>query len=650
MCGIAGHLIRDRSATVDPARIQAMTDAIAHRGPDGEGQWIRGPVGLGHRRLAVIDLETGAQPMSNEDETLWIICNGEIYNYVELRHDLARHHTFRTQSDTEVILHLYEELGERCLERLNGMFAFAIWDVRQERLFLARDRLGIKPLFWTMGKGHLSFASETKALVAGGVCEPRLNRDALTEYLTFQYTLGDRTLFEGVHRVEPGHYLTFRPFQDVAPSVVRYWDFNYELDTHHTFEYFSERLHGLLEDSVSLRLRSDVAVGAYLSGGIDSSVVTCLASPRYAGQFHVFTGAFDDGAEYDESAYARLVAEKADAAYHEVRPTADDFIELMPNLIRLMDEPMAGPGLFPQHCVSRLASGTVKVCLGGQGGDELFGGYARYLVAYLEQCLKGAVFGTQKDDAYVVTWDAIVRQLPTLQTYVPLMRDFFSRGLFEDMDRRYFHLIARDQGLESILTEDAWNASGREACFDRFQQVFGGSEAKSYFNRMTHFDLKTLLPALLHVEDRVSMGVGLETRVPLLDHRIAELVTTMPPIMRFQGGRSKHVLREAMANVVPQAVLDRRDKMGFPVPFNEWLRGPIRDFVFDVLLGSTARQRGLYRMDELERRIMASGKYSRLLWGLLSLELWFQTAIDPASGAVKPDSTGAMRRADKVPA
>ncbi|MBN2560821.1 MAG: asparagine synthase (glutamine-hydrolyzing) [Phycisphaerae bacterium] len=652
MCGIAGYLIRDREADVDLGVIHAMTDAMAHRGPDGEGDWTSGPVGLGHRRLAVIDLQTGAQPMTNEDETLWIVCNGEIYNYRELRRDLARHHTFRTQSDTEVILHLYEELGERCLDRLNGMFAFAIWDIRQQRLFIARDRLGIKSLYWTIGKRHFAFASEVKALLAAGACEARLNPGALTEYFTFQYTMRDRTLFEGVQCVEPGHYLTFRPFQDVAPSVVRYWDFNYEIDTHHTFEYFSERLLSLLEDSVNLRLRSDVPLGAYLSGGIDSSVVTCLAAPRYGDRFHVFTGAFDDGPEFDESSYARLVAEEAEASYHEVRPTADDFIRLMPRLVYLMDVPMAGPGLFPQYCVSELAARTVKVCLGGQGGDELFGGYARYLAAYLEQCLKGAIYDTGRDEAYIVTWEAIAPHLPMLKHYQPLLQDFWRTGLFEDMDRRYFHLIARDHGLESILSPDAWTTKARQACFEDFRQVFYGSEAKSYFNRMTHFDLKTLLPALLHVEDRVSMGCSLESRVPLLDHRVAELVTTMPPIMRFEGGRSKHVLREAVVDLVPRRVLDRQDKMGFPVPFSQWLRGPIREFVCDTLLGTAARQRGLYRTDELERQITTAGKYSRLLWGILSIELWFQTFIDaaPATAATRPSVVTEQSQISKVPA
>ena len=652
MCGIAGYIIRDPHARVDPAVITAMTDAIAHRGPDGQGVWIDGPVGLGHRRLAVIDIPTGGQPMANEDRSLWIVFNGAIYNHVELRRGLEPRHDFRTDSDTEVILHLYEEHGDECLDHLNGMFAFAIWDSRKRRLLLARDRLGIKPLYWTRDEHHFAFASEIKALLASGGTTARLNPDALPEYLTYQFTTGEQTFFEGVRRLEPGHCLTLRPFDDGPPRPRRYWSFGDAIDETSTFDQFCGRLRTLLDDSVALRLRSDVPVGAYLSGGTDSSVITCLAAPKYAGELHVFCGAFDAGPEFDESPFARLVAERTGATYHEVRPTPEDFCSLMPRLIELMDEPAAGPGLFPQYCVSRQAARHVKVCLGGQGGDELFGGYARYLIAYLEQCLKGAIYGTQENDRYVVTWDAVRPHLPMLQTYLPMLQEFWSGGLFDDMDRRYFRLIARDTGIESLLTPDAWCPADRQRTFERFRHLFRRPAAPSYFSRMTHFDMTTLLPALLHVEDRVSMGVGLESRVPLLDHRIVELVSAMPPVMRFEGGRSKHVLREAVKDFVPRRILDRRDKMGFPVPFNQWLRGPIRDFVLDTLLSPSARARGLYRPAEIERQILQTGKFSRLLWGVLCLELWFQRFIDRPQdrpSAPAPEILLNARRPRRVP-
>ncbi|MGH9901403.1 MAG: asparagine synthase (glutamine-hydrolyzing), partial [Pyrinomonadaceae bacterium] len=316
MCGIAGIINRDRDRMVDRPALFAMMDALVHRGPDDQGSHLDGAVGLGHRRLSIIDLETGRQPIPNEDETIWIVFNGEIYNYLELRRDLLRHHRFRTNSDTEVILHLYEEVGERCLERLNGMFSFAIWDARQQRLFCARDRMGIKPFYWHLDGDRFSFASEPKALIAGGMVAPALDPQGIEEYLTFQFCLGERTLFKNIWRLEPGHYLSFRPWRDTAPSIVRYWDFNYEHDTHHTEEYFVEQLQFLLQDAVRLQLRSDVPVGAHLSGGVDSSTVVCLASQLYGSEFHTFTGAFREGPQFDESAYARAVAEHTKTVHH----------------------------------------------------------------------------------------------------------------------------------------------------------------------------------------------------------------------------------------------------------------------------------------------------------------------------------------------
>lgn len=628
MCGIAGIVAAERDQVPDAEALGAMLDAIAHRGPDGEGVHLDGPVALGHKRLAIIDLESGRQPMCNEDGSIWITFNGEIYNYVELRRELARHHQFRTQSDTEVILHLYEELGERCLERLNGMFAFAIWDSRQQRLFAARDRIGIKPFYWAMTGEGLLFASEPKALLHTGLVGATPDRQGLEEYLTFQFCLGERTLFRDIRKLEPGHYLTFRPGRDRAPAEVCYWDYNYELDFHHTEDYFREELVAVLNDAIRLQLRSDVPVGAHCSGGIDSSTVVSLAARHYPHPLQTFTGAFREGPQYDETRYAREVASNAGATYHEVWPSAQEFADTLPWLIYMMDEPAAGPGLFPQYCVSRLAREHVTVVLGGQGGDELFGGYARYLVAYLEQAMKGAIYGTGSDPRYVVSWESIAPSLGMLKQYAPMLQSFFRDGLFEEMDRRYFRLISRIEDAESLISGDVWAPASRDRMFEGYAQIFNNPSTKSYFNKMTNFDLKTLLPALLQVEDRTSMAVSLESRVPLLDHRIAELVTRMPPAMRFKGGDSKRIFRESVQPFIPESVFTRRDKMGFPVPLNEWLRAPIRDFVGDVLLSDRARQRGVYRMDGVERLLSREATFGRQLWGLLSLELWYRAFVD----------------------
>lgn len=641
MCGIAGIIERDLAATVDRRALFSMMDALVHRGPDDSGVYVNGCTGLGHRRLSIIDLDGGHQPMTNEDESLWIVFNGEIYNYRELREDLQADHVFRSNSDTEVILHLYEELGERCLELLNGMFAFAIWDARRQLLFAARDRIGIKPFYWHIDGRHLIFASEPKAFFAAGLIEPEHDPNALEEYLTFQFCFGERTLFKNVHRLEPGHYLTFRPSRDGEPAIVRYWDFDYELDTHHTEEYYVEQLQQLLHDAVRMELRSDVPVGAHLSGGIDSSTVVCLASDAYGGDFHTFTGSFREGPEYDESGYARLVAEHLGSHHHEIWPTAGEFADVMPWLIYMMDEPAAGPGLFPQYFVSKLARENVKVVLGGQGGDEIFGGYARYLVAYLEQCLKGAIYGTQEETGrYLVTWDSIMPNLSVLQQYRPMLQSFWRDGLFEDMDRRYFRLINRIEDMNALIHEDVWMDSSSRM-FAAFQHVFNNPATKSYFNKMTNFDLKTLLPALLQVEDRTSMSVSLESRVPLLDHRIADLVTRMPPTLRFKGGDTKRIFREAVKDLLPESIFNRRDKMGFPVPLNEWLRGPLRDFVTDTLLSSRAVSRGLYKTKGVEKLLQTEGCFGRQLWGLLSLELWFRAFVDKEYCRVSQSATAA---------
>jgi len=634
MCGIAG--IVGREARPDDAVLGRMLASIAHRGPDGEGVHAAGPALLGHKRLAIIDLETGQQPMCNEDGSLWITFNGEIYNYVELRQELARHHQFRTRSDTEVILHLYEEFGERCLDRLNGMFAFAIWDERRQMLFAARDRLGIKPFYWAMTPNELLFASEPKALLASGRVAAAADPAHLEEYLTFQFCLGENTLFRGIHKLEPGHYLTFRPAKDSAPAIVSYWGLRFELDFEHTEEHFRRSLLELMQDAVRLQLRSDVPLGAHCSGGMDSSSVVMLAARQTPGAFQTFTGAFHEGPQYDESRYALAVAEAAGAQPHVVYPTATEFAESLPWLIYMMDEPAAGPGLFPQFCVSRLARDHVKVVLGGQGGDELFGGYARYLVAYLEQALKGAIYGNAQDAHYLVTWESIAPSLPLLRQYRPMLQRFWSDGLFGDMDRRYFRLITRHQHGEGTYSPDVWSPDSSERMFERFARVFNEPSAKSYIDRMTNFDVKTLLPALLQVEDRTSMSVSLESRVPLLDHRIAELVMRMPPAMRFQGGDSKRILREAMADIVPETVLSRNDKMGFPVPLAEWVKGPLRDFVHDILLSQRARERGIYRAAGLERLLRADAPFDREIWGVLCIELWYRAFVDGDTPAAPP--------------
>jgi asparagine synthase (glutamine-hydrolysing) len=632
MCGIAGIINVNTGDKVDQDVLELMTDTIKHRGPDDEGFYFDNSVGFGHRRLSIIDIEGGHQPMTNEDETIWIVYNGEIYNYLELRRDLAgKGHKFKTHSDTEVIIHLYEEYGEKCLERLNGMFAFALWDKTKKRLFAARDRLGIKPFYYYFDESEFIFVSEIKAILKHPDIKAEPNWNGILDYLTFQFCLGDKTLFNGIKKLLPGYYLVLHP-QDPGHnlSIHNYWDLDFTIDTYHTEDFFSDKLLRLIEDSARLRLRSDVPLGAHLSGGLDSSTITCIASSLLDSDsvLKTFTGGFREGKDYDETSYAKIVSNFANTEYYEIYPTASDFIETLPKLIYYLDEPVAGPGVFPQFFVSKLASENVKVVLGGQGGDEIFGGYARYLVGYLEQCLKGAIFETQEEGKHVVTLDSIIPNLTLLQRYRPMLQYFWTDGLFEPMDRRYFKLIDRSNGFENLLTADLLKIKKNYSVFDSFQQIFNNPNTSSYFNKMTHFDIKTLLPALLHVEDRTSMAVSLESRVPLLDHRIVELIASMPPTMKFRGGATKYIFKRAIRNVVPKEVLDRKDKMGFPVPLSEWYQDSLKGFLQEILLNDRAKERGIYNMNSIEKAIETERKFGRQVWGLLCLELWFREFIE----------------------
>jgi asparagine synthase (glutamine-hydrolysing) len=629
MCGISGIFGPGAGEESGRALVAAMSSKLVHRGPDDFGFAHGSGFSLGHRRLSIIDIEHGHQPMFSEDGRYVLVYNGELYNFVELRQRLIQRGVrFSTFSDTEVLLKALIAEGEAVLPRLNGMFAFSFLDTHSGNWMLARDPFGIKPLYFTTHGERVSFASEIKALL----CDPALRAEAdwhgIEHYLTFQFCLGEQTMFRNVRRVEPGCVVVGNSGR--VERVTRYWDTDYTIDESHQEAYFADQLRVLLNDAVHLQTRSDVPVGAYLSGGLDSSVVATLAAQYVAGPMRLFHGRFTDGPQFDESQYARTVANAiAGSQLHITAPTAEDFVADMPPLIYAMDEPVAGPGLFPQYRVSALAAQHVKVVLGGQGGDEIFGGYARYLVGYLEQALKGAIFETQEEGRHLVTLASIIPNLPLLRNYQPLMQTFWRDGLFEDMDRRYFRMIDRSPDLETILTDDALARYDRKRVFAEFQSVFNHPDTRSLFNKMTHFDQKSFLPALLQVEDRVSMAVSLESRVPLLDTRIVDLVTRMPPQVKFNGGQVKHIFKRAVASVVPEPILNRKDKMGFPVPFSEWLKGgPVRDFVGDVLLGQRSRERGLFRPAALERLMQAEGQYGRQLWGALCLELWHQQFID----------------------
>ncbi|MBN8450698.1 MAG: asparagine synthase (glutamine-hydrolyzing) [Candidatus Accumulibacter sp.] len=630
MCGIFGFCtIGPRHREFLLSELDIGLERIRHRGPDGSGKWIaqNGRAGFGHVRLSIIDLAAGAQPMHSDDGRYTIIYNGEIYNYIELRDELGEG-LFRTQSDTEVVLRAFQRWGVQCVERLRGMFAIAIWDAVEQKLFMARDRFGIKPFYWAQTPNGLYFASEIKALLPF-LKERLVNNAALSDYFAFQFCLGEKTLMGGVWQMPAAHYANVSPGQ--TPKPVRYWEVHYDIDFDHTERWFTERLRELVEDSVRVHLRADVEVGSYVSGGIDSSLLAALGREvRPDGRYQAFNGRFLDSQDFDESRYAQALADERNMQLHVADIGESDFVDHISKVIWHLDQPVAGPGSFPQYMVSKRVGESIKVVLGGQGGDEIFGGYARYLVAYFEQCIKGAIEGTLHNGNYVVTYESIIPNLQMLKQYKPMLREFWARGLFGERDERYWRLINRANTFGGILAPEAIDQS---STFEEFKKIFWGSNVgkESYFDSMTHFDFKTLLPALLQVEDRMSMAHGVEARVPFLDHPLVEFAATIPADIKFRNGELKRLLRTVFSNKLPVAIRERKDKMGFPVPLNLWLKkgGRARDFIGDLLGTENARTRPYLGAGlSVDSVLDSQSVYGRNLWALVSLELWHRQFVD----------------------
>jgi asparagine synthase (glutamine-hydrolysing) len=631
MCGIFAVIKNSSDSEVSVRSVvKSGLDRLRHRGPDGSDIWVSPDrwVGFGHNRLAIVDLETGNQPMSLEDGTT-IIFNGEIYNHLELRQELGVNR-FITSSDTEVLLRAYKRWGEDCVNRLRGMFAFLIWDATSRRIFFARDRFGIKPLYWYEHPGgDIYFASEIKAFLPF-MSRRDVSASALSDYFSFQFCLGNKTLLDGVQQVLPAHCGWL---ENNGPlEARRYWEVQYDLDFHHTDRFFVDRIQALAEDSSMFHMRADVEVGAYVSGGVDSSLLAILGSKyrRDNSAFKIFNGKFLEGDAFDESRYAQAVAEEHGMELHVASISEEDFVDSISKVIYHLDSPVAGPGAFPQYMISKLASQHLKVVLGGQGGDEIFGGYARYLIAYFEQCIQAGIDGTLRDGNFVVTYESIIPNLTTLRAYKPLMKEFWSNGLFEPKDQRYFRLINRANTIEPML---APGTIRHEEAFQAFHEIFWGDNVgkESYFDLMTHFDFKTLLPALLQVEDRMSMAHGLESRVPFLDHPLVEFAATAPANVKFLNGELKRWLREAFSNRLPPSIRKRKDKMGFPVPLNLWLKrgGKARDFIGDTFSSKKACSRAYLNTNfSIDAILDSQSIYGRNLWALMSLELWHQQFID----------------------
>jgi asparagine synthase (glutamine-hydrolysing) len=630
MCGIAGLVAFDRLQGDDRDRIVRMRDVLAHRGPDDAGVFVDDRAALGHRRLSIVDLAAGHQPLANELDTIQIVFNGEIYNHRSIRSELeALGHHYKTRSDTETIVHAYEQWGESAVDHLRGMFAFAIWDAPARRLLLARDRLGVKPLYWSIAKGRLLFASEIKAILESGLVQPAANEEALPELLGTRYLSGSETLFKGIQRLQPGHTLVFEKGTVV---IRRYWDIpvgvSDELSTSSDADLVA-RFRELLDEAVRVRLMADVPLGMFLSGGLDSSAIAGLMARAIDRPVKTFSVAFKDRA-FSELDYARQVSSAIHADAHEIVIDDGDFFGALPRLIWHEDEPIAHPSSVPLYFVSALAREHVKVVLTGEGSDELLAGYGKYpraLANWRAAAAYGAVPGP------VRTWiaDSVVPRLPgqfgryARRSFLAMPRtpeamffdNFAAIGL-----RRQAALLA-PSFAELATPERAYGASR-----GFFDAPNGGSTT---LDRLLYADMKTYLVELLMKQDQMSMAASIESRVPFLDHHLVEFAACLPPRMKLRGLTTKWILREAVRDILPPAILTRK-KMGFPVPFGVWTRGAWNSVARDVLLDTRSRQRGIIEPAAVDRLLGAhasgAAEGADAIWSLLNLELWYRTHID----------------------
>lgn len=623
MCGICGKLNFDRLEKIAPELLGRMTETLFHRGPDGGGEYRSGSVGLGHRRLSIIDLNTGGQPMSNEDGTVWVVYNGEIYNFLELKTDLiAKGHKFKSATDTEVIVHLYEEFGPESVSKLQGMFAFALWDERKQLLLLTRDRVGIKPLYFTNTGKSLVFGSEIKALIADPSVSRSINPRAIDRFFTYGYLPGNETLLEGVYKLDPGHYLTVH---DGQINVRQYWDLHFEASPRlRDFGEAVKELRELLRRTIKCHMISDVPVGVLLSGGVDSTGVLRHAAEETDKPIHTFTVGFAGEQFADERPYARLAARQFGTEHHEITMTAEDFLSFLPRYALHMEEPVFEPPAVALYFVSRLARESgVKVLLSGEGGDEAFGGYQTYRnLLILEQLKK--MFGPAKGLLSLglrvlgrAGWKRVGKFSGLVD--LPMPEYYLSRTATPDSALYRLRNNLYTPEFAEVLREEKLDLPTRDL-FSRLDHMLP-------LNAMLYVDTKTWLPDDLLVKaDKMTMATSVELRVPLLDFQVLEFAASLPASFKVRGWTTKRILKAALEYTVPQEILTRK-KTGFPVPFDKWLRQNHRDFVADTLLakgGATEFYFCKRKIGELVQMQQQFGVYAKEVFSLIVLELLCQ--------------------------
>ncbi len=625
MCGICGKLNFARDAAVSPELVKAMADTIRHRGPDDDGYHVSGQVGLGFRRLSIIDLSRGHQPLSNEDGTIWIVFNGEIYNYQELRAFLlGRGHSFTTQTDTEVIVHLYEEMGVQCLEKLRGMFAFAIWDENARSLFLARDRVGIKPLYYSLTDSSLVFGSEIKAILTDPTVSREIDIEIVDRFLTFLYLPGEETLLKSIRKLAPGTYLQVK---NGHAEVRRYWDLRFSKPANRPdLQKTEEALLDLLAETVKLHMIADVPVGVLLSGGVDSTGVLSFAAGLTDKPTSSYTVGFSDPGVADERPFASLAASRFGSQHHEMTISAAEFASFLPRYVWHMEEPVCEPPAIAMYFVSRLARQFVTVLLSGEGGDEAFAGYNNYRnIVWLER-LKSIVSPFQGLASDFL--GAVGSHLPRIAKYAPMMRSQFPEYYYS---RTSTPLGYPGNGLGSLYRAEFQAALNRERAIEPVRKLFANVVGENTLDQMLYIDTKTWLPDdLLIKADKMTMANSLELRVPLLDHRVLEFAAGLPSDFKLRRFTTKYLLKRTLEKRVPQEIL-RRKKVGFPVPYERWLREDCRDTTRDLLLDRKTLGRGYFEKTSIERLLAANrenGSYPKVVFSLLTLELWHRAFPD----------------------
>lgn len=628
MCGICGKFIFHLDGVVAQQDLRAMASAIQHRGPDDEGYYLDGPVGLGFRRLSIIDLSTGHQPLSNEDGTVWVVFNGEIYNYLELRSDLInRGHVFQTKTDTEVLVHLYEEYGTDMLAHLRGMFGFALWDENHKSLLLARDRLGIKPLYYSRTETFLVFGSEIKAILADPAIQREIDPDLIDRFLTFYYMPGEETLFKGIAKVPPGSYLLA---SDGRVTIRQYWDLSFRDGSPGlSIEEAEVELLTLLETTVSQHMISDVPVGFLLSGGVDSTAMLSLAAKDTSRQFSSYTVGFAGSHVPDERPYARLAAQRYGTSHHELTISSQQFVDFLPQYVWHMEDPVCEPPAIALYFVSQLARKDVKVLLSGEGGDEAFAGYSNYRnLVWLER-LKWSL-GPARGAARL-SLSGLDRIMPSrlVGKYAPLL-DVPLRSFYYSRTSSPFHFFNRH--ASELYSDDFLPAVDKRKSIDPVRRFWESTEGIGTLESMLYVDSKSWLPDDLLVKaDKMTMANSIELRVPFLDHKILEFAASLPPEFKLHRFTTKYIAKRALSSLVPREILTRK-KAGFPIPYESWMRTDLKPWLRDLLLDRTTVNRGYFKSATIQRLLEEdgrSGNYSKELFSLAVLELWHREFLDP---------------------